>query len=1057
MFVSWPISPRIVQAAAFVAVLVCSAITARAQNAAAESFNTANGLLARGLYEMAATEYASFLKANPRHEHANDARYGLAVCLFREQKFAEALQQLVEIDSRGGFAFIAETLAMKGQCQLAVGQFEQAAACFEAIIRDHSAHDLADDAGALLCETLYRQSKHKEVGAACEAFVQRWPKSPLRERADLIRGLSEVAAGDSAAAAKRLAEWLAAYPQSGDQDRVLLALAQAEHAAGRGDAAAHYRAVIEHSSSPFVAEASLGLAALLREQGRREDATKLLNSLNGKQLSADSLAGAQLQRARMLFDDGKFADAQRMFESLASANNAGAVEAGYWAAKCALRLGKAEDAFTRLQPLIDGNPPPRLAAGMRYDALVALVRLGRTADAQRGLTAFQRDFAKHELAVDALYLSAVLAHQAKDYDASRATCIAFLERAGEQHASAGDAKFLLAESDYLAGRLAEALAEFDRFEREHPNDEQTRDAAVRIGLILYRQNKLDEAARRLEPLAATTGQDAALRPVLQALGGIALARGEWKAAERHLRRVVEADPVGAGADDAWLRLGIACERQERYADAQVAFDTVIDKFPQTVHRLQAVFERGQCLLMENKPEPAKSAFELVIREGKDARLVGPAHEHLAAIATRSKDYTAAARHYQMAADSGDTASGSDALLRQGEALVAAGQYAEAQRALASFLSNQPSAEQRSVAQANLAIALARQNRADDALNAIRALGQRDLDSLTAPLRSAVRHDQAWCLQSLGRNEEAADVLRAALAEPDGARDWHALLALAEIDASADRREAAIQSLRKIELAAREPNAAFPREIVEPALYRLGICQHQLEQFGPAAATLDLLLSSFAGSRLAASAAYFSGESHMRAGAIDKAAERFSYVAEQHPDDAACAASLLRLGEALAILQRWPASEKAFRDYLRRFESTPHAAQARFGAAWALENMGRHDAALAAYGEVIAVNKGPTAARAQFQIGECLFALKKYEDAVREFLKVDILYAYPEWSAAALYEAGRCFDQLNKSGEARKSYQTVVEKFKDTRWASMAAERLNQLTAGGVPGRAAGGK
>ena len=73
--------------------------------------------------------------------------------------------------------------------------------------------------------------------------------------------------------------------------------------------------------------------------------------------------------------------------------------------------------------------------------------------------------------------------------------------------------------------------------------------------------------------------------------------------------------------------------------------------------------------------------------------------------------------------------------------------------------------------------------------------------------------------------------------------------------------------------------------------------------------------------------------------------------------------------------------------------------------------------------------------------------------MRELLKVDILYAYPEWSAAALYEAGRCFVLMNDSVQARQQFTTVTEKFKDTQWAKLAGEQLAELSASSsLPGK-----
>jgi TolA-binding protein len=126
-------------------------------------------------------------------------------------------------------------------------------------------------------------------------------------------------------------------------------------------------------------------------------------------------------------------------------------------------------------------------------------------------------------------------------------------------------------------------------------------------------------------------------------------------------------------------------------------------------------------------------------------------------------------------------------------------------------------------------------------------------------------------------------------------------------------------------------------------------------------------------------------------------------------------------------------------------------QARFGVAWAKENRGEHEAAIRDYREVVSRHQGPTAARAQFQIGECLFAMGRLEEAVTELLRVDILYAYDEWSAAALYEAGRVLERLERPHQARAQYEAVVQRFPDLNWAEMARQRLDQVQTQLPPG------
>ncbi|MCH7961760.1 MAG: tetratricopeptide repeat protein, partial [Planctomycetes bacterium] len=82
----------------------------------------------------------------------------------------------------------------------------------------------------------------------------------------------------------------------------------------------------------------------------------------------------------------------------------------------------------------------------------------------------------------------------------------------------------------------------------------------------------------------------------------------------------------------------------------------------------------------------------------------------------------------------------------------------------------------------------------------------------------------------------------------------------------------------------------------------------------------------------------------------------------------------------------------------------------------------------------------------------LFAMERYDEAATALLRVDILYAYPEWSAAALYEAGRCFEAMGRMGEARNQFQQVMERFEDSEWAHLASQRLAAATNRTRPGR-----
>jgi TolA-binding protein len=61
-------------------------------------------------------------------------------------------------------------------------------------------------------------------------------------------------------------------------------------------------------------------------------------------------------------------------------------------------------------------------------------------------------------------------------------------------------------------------------------------------------------------------------------------------------------------------------------------------------------------------------------------------------------------------------------------------------------------------------------------------------------------------------------------------------------------------------------------------------------------------------------------------------------------------------------------------------------------------------------------------------GETYFHQKNYHEAIREFLKVDILYDAPSWQAAALLEAGKVYEHLDQWADAAETYERLRAKF-----------------------------
>jgi TolA-binding protein len=379
--------------------------------------------------------------------------------------------------------------------------------------------------------------------------------------------------------------------------------------------------------------------------------------------------------------------------------------------------------------------------------------------------------------------------------------------------------------------------------------------------------------------------------------------------------------------------------------------------------------------------------------------------------------------------------------------MAAERFAQAEEVWKQFLTAFPNDAHAQQVRAQCAVSLSRQDRSEEALAMIDRWEKAGTSNLSEETRHAVLYEKAWCLRRLNR-PETAEAFRAVLdATADAKLKAYALLELADLETKAGRLEPAKEYLNRLRGLSASAPQLVSAGLVEQGLYRLGRLEFQTQRYVESVEVLEEFLRMDPSSPQAVSAGFMAGDSYTKTGRLERAAEHFQTVVDRFPADPAGPAALLRLGEARAALHQWKLSETAFQTYLQRFEAGDARRQARFGLGFALENQRQFDDAVAAYQQVATASQDAIAARAQFQIGECLFAKEQYQQAAAELLKVDILYSHPDWSAAALYEAGRCFEKLGQVSDAHSQYRAVVEKFGQTKWAPLAAQALSQSAGG----------
>jgi TolA-binding protein len=201
------------------------------------------------------------------------------------------------------------------------------------------------------------------------------------------------------------------------------------------------------------------------------------------------------------------------------------------------------------------------------------------------------------------------------------------------------------------------------------------------------------------------------------------------------------------------------------------------------------------------------------------------------------------------------------------------------------------------------------------------------------------------------------------------------------------------------------------------------------------------------SPLSPDARYRAGESQMQLKAWPKAIEFWIPFRDQGPLQNIAGLSdrvLLRLGHAYALAGQWDSSRQAHETLINRFGQSPWKHEARYGVAWAWQNLKQFDNAANAYQQVINETATEVAAKSQYQLALCRLEQKRLPEAANALLVVPFTYDYPEWSAVALLEASRVFQEMQQPKQAVRLLEKVIKDYPDTEWAKAAQQRLAGL-------------
>jgi tetratricopeptide (TPR) repeat protein len=621
----------------------------------------------------------------------------------------------------------------------------------------------------------------------------------------------------------------------------------------------------------------------------------------------------------------------------------------------------------------------------------------------------------------------------------------------------------------LINAAEEAARLLESFAAAQPKGPHTPDALLklghcygRIGVLLAdpaeRQKTLAKAKEAYDKCQQQFPNDPAVATVAFERARALAAAGDAGSAMNDLRRYQSSDPYRSSpnAPLALLRLSTLLRAQGNAAEAVSVMnkcrsdhEAALAKDPARADWVAMIRYEQAVAVKENRKLPeARAMFEAVAKEfaGRPEatnatwRAVQCRREELAEQVAAARKATAkpTAKPEEVAAAYAPLAEPLKALAASGEALRA--QADELGRKLGGSEPHQWMLYE--LAWCNRLLAdvetdTVRQKLRQAALDAVRArlvkeAGTQNVPTLTAP------DVPASAVPVQPGEQRAQDCYRMLIAAaPASALSTQARLELAELVSQRGDHDAALDLLA----AALENNP--PAELADRIKLRAAACFLARDDGTNALAQARPVLQN-AKSPVAAEARYLAGEALIRQKDWAKAVETLTPFRDQDPyrglPDLADRA-LLRLGYALAESGQWEPSRSACETLIQRFPRSQWADEAWYAMGWALQNQKRYDEAVTAYTDVTRRTAAEVAAKAQYNVGVCRSEQKRHPDALKALLAAAYTYDYPDWSAAAWYQAGLVHAEMKQPDEAAKAWRRVVKEHPTSRWALLAQQKL----------------
>ncbi len=920
----------------------------------------------------------------------------------------------------------------------------------------------------------FRAEAHMQQGLYAAArqdfadFVAREPGHRYVPQASFRTAEAVYLTGDTKTAREELERFTTAYPNDDLNAYAKAYLAELALAARDGPRAAGlFKEVLErHPDGTHVAQCRFGLGRAAELQGDLDSARIAYQTLAaaGGVLADD----AQVQLGICLYNRGKYTEAETSLQAAIEQYPESELlaQARYWLGMSQVARQDWDHAVATLQSALDQHPQDALTPAMAFWQAEAYRQRGDSETAQKGYEQVWRSWPDSEYADDSLQVQLQLAIGDAQYpqvlslaerfltqfpDSPRKPyaeqCLARAHLKLKQYgpsidilkrliAAASPANLAVADGDPDAPQAASVTLS---------DESQMLQANQYYLAIAYLGDGQPQAGLDLLAKLPVTPDNKELYGGVQLANAIALvALNRRPDAIEILQKYLATEPAGEDVAACRLQLAEWLVQDKRLDEALQLHAQIAGKEVQQPSYLETTHLLAEAALESGKHAEAIRLFSVLTEDGQPPALAEKGWAGLGWTNFRAGNMEPANVAFSRLIEQYPASPlAAEAALMKGKTLEQIGRHEDALEAYLLVVTTYDKSEQAAPALFAAARLQEQLGRKAEAIPLLRRLVQ---EYPNDKLLDGVLYQLAWLLFDQGQPDEADRLFQRITAEYPDSEFWaDATYRLAQRATTAKQYEQARQFADQLTADNCEP------EILEHALFLQGQLAAFTQRWQDAVIPLQALLERFPDSSLNGAAEFWMAEAFYQQKEYGEAAKWFGKLkAELLVEQPTWAPlTVLRRAQIMAEQGEWQEAydlangiEPQYPQFVQQYE-----ADCLLGRCLARQR--KNAAALQRYERVIRSPEGgrtETAAMSQWLIGELYAAQLDLDQALKAYYRVESLYQYPQWQAAALVQAGKCHELRGENADAARAWRQVLAKYSRSSYATEAAERLERLNA-----------